>query len=60
MRNGQDGNKSTLGITSESALPTNARRYLHRIETLTETPITLISTGPERSELIVKQEIFSA
>ena len=52
-------NKSTLGITSEAALPTNARHYLRRIEILTETPITLISTGPERSELIVKHEIFS-
>ena len=51
-------NESTLGVTSESALPTNARRYLRRIETLTETPIALISTGPERSELIAKQELF--
>lgn len=34
-------------------LPENAKRYLSRIEELTETPIDIISVGPGREETIV-------
>lgn len=33
-------------------LPANARRYIDRIEQVCETPIELISVGPERSQLV--------
>ncbi len=49
---------STVGLRDETALPDNARAYLRRIEELTETPIDLISTGPEREETIVRNTLF--
>ncbi|MEM7255390.1 MAG: adenylosuccinate synthase [Pseudomonadota bacterium] len=51
--------ESTVGLRSEEQLPTNARKYLARIEALTETPIDLVSTGPERLETIVRRELFA-
>ncbi|HSE57231.1 MAG TPA: adenylosuccinate synthase [Nitrospiraceae bacterium] len=44
---------STTGITSRSALPKLARRYLDRIEELTGCPIDLVSTGTKRRETIM-------
>jgi adenylosuccinate synthase len=38
-------------------LPDNARAYLDRIEALCGIPIDLISTGPDRSETIVRRAI---
>ncbi len=35
------------------ALPVEAQRYVHRIEELTETPVTIISVGKDRTETIV-------
>ena len=46
---------STVGVTAHEALPENARRYLQRIEALVEVPIHMISTGPDRDEIIVLQ-----
>lgn len=43
---------STKGATQIDQLPKEARAYLERIETLCETPISLISTGPKRDQLI--------
>ncbi len=48
---------STYGITSWEALPENARAYLRRIEELTETPIAMVSTGPERNETLFLREL---
>ncbi|MCP3680568.1 MAG: adenylosuccinate synthase [Gammaproteobacteria bacterium] len=42
----------TAGVTSYEALPVNARQYLAHLETLLETPIVLVSTGPDRRESI--------
>jgi adenylosuccinate synthase len=36
-------------------LPQAAREYLNRIETLTGLPITMISVGPEREQIIIKE-----
>ena len=44
---------ATRGKQDYGALPENARIYLKRIEELCETPIALISTGPERAETIM-------
>ncbi len=35
-------------------LPVNAKTYIDRLEDLLETPITMVSTGPERRQLITK------
>ncbi len=44
---------STTPIKVFSKLPHAAQQYLKRIETLTQVPIELISTGPDREETIV-------
>ncbi len=46
-------NESTAGITEYDKLPTTAKNYLHRIEEIVETPIDIISTGPNRHETIL-------
>ena len=50
--------ESTLGLRSEDDLPENARAYLDRLESLLDTPIDLISTGPDREETIVRRLPF--
>ena len=47
------------GIRSEEDLPEAARSYLKRIETLTETPIDIISVGPGREQTIVVRNILA-
>ena len=48
----------TADVSDLNSLPENAVKYIKRLETLLETPIDLISTGPERSALIVLKPIF--
>jgi len=50
--------ESTVGATSYDELPKNAQNYLARIEELVETPIDIISTGPDREQTIVKKHPF--
>jgi len=50
--------RSTRGVTQASDLPGQARDYISRLESLVETPIHLVSTGPERDENIVFQRPF--
>ncbi len=50
--------ESTAGVKSVSDLPQAARDYLDRIEALCETPIAIISTGPDRQETIIEQHPF--
>ncbi len=49
---------STVGLERLDDVPDNARAYLARIETLTETSIDLISTGPDRAETIMLRHPF--
>jgi len=51
---------STVGLTEHGALPTNARRYLERIEALVGVPLDLISTGADRDETIVLRHPFDS
>lgn len=51
--------ESTVGVKSYDDLPLNARNYLKRIEEITETPIDIISTGPDRMETIVQRHPFN-
>ncbi len=46
---------STAGISDPSSLPVKAREYLEFLEKHIAVEIGCISTGPERSETIVKQ-----
>lgn len=45
--------ETTAGITEYDKLPQNAKNYLKRIEEIIETPIDIISTGPDRTETIL-------
>lgn len=46
----------TSQITSYSALPSAAKRYVERLSELLETPVALISVGPSRGQSIYLQE----
>ena len=48
----------TVGITEFNELPNNAKRYIEKVEELLSTPIDIISTGPERSENIIRRNPF--
>ncbi|CAL4326616.1 adenylosuccinate synthase [Buchnera aphidicola] len=51
-------NKQTLGIKKLEHLPYAARNYISRIEEITQIPVDLISTGPDRSDIIfIKNKI---
>ena len=41
------------GVTSYRQLPKNVRSYLDRIAELTETPIDIVSVGPDRDQTMV-------
>jgi adenylosuccinate synthase len=49
---------STVGITRYDELPANARSYLERLQSLVGVPITIISTGPDRDQTIIRQNPF--
>jgi adenylosuccinate synthase len=51
-------NERTFGLKHWEDLPVNARAYLERLEELCQTPIDIISTGPERAETILKRHPF--
>lgn len=50
--------ESTAGVKSFDDLPRNAQSYLRRLEVLVGAPISIISTGPDRSETIVLKHPF--
>lgn len=50
--------ESTCGVTAYEQLPVNARNYLKRVEALTETPIDIISTGPDRVDTILLRDPY--
>jgi adenylosuccinate synthase len=52
--------ESTLGATSLDQLPANAQAYLRTIEELGGLPVDLISTGPDRSQTLVRRHPFEA
>ena len=49
---------STVGIRSRSGLPSRARAFIERIESLVEVPVDLVSTGAGRDETIVEHHPF--
>ncbi len=50
--------ESTLGAKSLEELPTAARDYISKIESVVGAPIDIISTGPDRVETIVLRHPF--
>ncbi|MBO6181626.1 adenylosuccinate synthase [bacterium] len=42
------------GIRNYEELPLNARKYLERLEELLDTPISIVSVGPDREQTIFK------
>jgi len=51
---------NTSGICSYDGLPAAAKNYLKRLETLLETPIAMISVGPQRGKTIQVQDGLAA
>jgi len=49
---------STRGARSWAELPAQAIKYVRRIEELVETPVTLLSTSPERDDTILVRDPF--
>jgi adenylosuccinate synthase len=48
----------TSGARSWAELPAQAIKYVRRIEELVETPVTLLSTSPERDDTILMRDPF--
>jgi adenylosuccinate synthase len=51
-------NEDISNIKTFEELPENARKYLKRIEDLTQTPIDIVSVGPGREQTIVLKNPF--
>jgi adenylosuccinate synthase len=51
---------STQGARTWAELPAEAIKYVRRIEELIETPVSLLSTSPEREDTILMQDPFLA
>jgi adenylosuccinate synthase len=50
--------ESTRGARSWAELPAQAVKYVRRIEELTESPVTMVSTSPERDDIILVKDPF--
>lgn len=50
---------STQGITDYNELPNQAKTYLTYLEETLQLPITIISTGPDRNDTIIKKSPFN-
>lgn len=48
-------NSDITGIREYEKLPENARKYLERLEVILETPISIVSVGPDRDQTIFKK-----
>ena len=51
--------ETTVGAKSLDELPETARAYIRKVEELCETPVDIVSTGPDRTETIVLRHPFS-
>jgi adenylosuccinate synthase len=51
--------QSSVGITRYEQLPENAQSYLERLSELVGVPISIISTGPDRDQTIIRQNPFA-
>jgi len=51
-------NCSTIGNHSFSELPIEAQNYIRKIEELSQLPVDILSTGPDRDETLILQNPF--
>jgi adenylosuccinate synthase len=51
--------ESTVGITRYDDLPPSARTYIERLQALVGVPITIVSTGPDRDQTIMRHNPFA-
>lgn len=51
-------NETTFGARTWEELPVNALNYVQRLEDLTQIPVTLLSTSPEREDTILVKDPF--
>ena len=51
--------ETTYGARSWADLPANAVKYIRRLEELTQMPVALLSTSPERDDTILVRDPFS-
>ena len=49
---------STIGTHSFEALPLEAQNYIRKIEELSQLPVDILSTGPDRDETLILQNPF--
>jgi adenylosuccinate synthase len=52
------GWKRTAGVTSYESLPGEAQRYIEALERLLGVPISVVSTGPDEGETMVRETLF--
>ncbi|MDC9587972.1 adenylosuccinate synthase [Xenorhabdus sp. XENO-10] len=52
--------ESTFGVKDHSQLPQAALDYIKRVEELTDVPVDIISTGPDRAETMILRDPFDA
>ena len=52
-------NQPTSGIRNFRDLPTEAKDYIHAIESILSKKIVLISTGPDRKDNIILEDLFA-
>ncbi|MEP3050574.1 MAG: adenylosuccinate synthase [Erythrobacter sp.] len=50
--------ESTAGARSYADLPANAIKYIQRVQEMIETPVSLVSTSPERDDTILMRDPF--
>jgi len=51
-------NCSTIGTRSFGELPIEAQNYIRKIEELSQLPVDILSTGPDRDETLILQNPF--
>ena len=51
-------NRSTIGTRSFDELPIEAQDYIRKIEELSQLPVDILSTGPDRDETLIIQNPF--
>jgi adenylosuccinate synthase len=49
---------STIGTHSFGELPIEAQNYIRKIEELSQLPVDILSTGPDRDETLILQNPF--
>lgn len=49
---------STYGIRDFNKLPENAKRYIRRLEELLDVPVDVVSTSPEREDVIIIRDPY--